>query len=145
MPIKSYQFFKIYKRFFQKREKKTLIQQSMRKAKLRKVGHCFITGFIIKPFKMTVNHFIFSSIVFLFNRFFLLFRKLVRSAIFAVWYKDDARDIKRRNWELGMTNYNIYFKNNLNRSVMNVTQINFLYLQNVHVWHLIKVNHKRSL
>ena len=28
----------------------------MRKAKLRKVGHYFITGYIVKPFKMTVNH-----------------------------------------------------------------------------------------
>ena len=36
LPIKSYQFFKIYKRFDEGREK-TLTQQSMRKEKLRKV------------------------------------------------------------------------------------------------------------
>ena len=35
--MKSYQFFKIYKRFYKKREK-TVIQQSTRKEKLRKVG-----------------------------------------------------------------------------------------------------------
>ena len=32
LPMKSYQFFKIYKRFFMKKEK-TVIQQSMRKEK----------------------------------------------------------------------------------------------------------------
>ena len=41
--MKSYQYFKICKRFDKEREK-TLMQQSMRKEKLRKVGLCFITG-----------------------------------------------------------------------------------------------------
>ena len=37
--------------------------------------------------------------------------------------------------QLGMTDYNIFLKNNLNRFVtMNVTQ-------NFHIWHLTKVNH----
>ena len=44
-----------------------------------------------------------------------------------------------------MANYNNYFKNNFNRLVMNITEINFLYWQNVHTWPLIKVNDKRSL
>ena len=35
-----------------------------------------------------------------------------------------------------MANYNIYFENNFNSLVMNIIQINFLYL--------IKANHKRS-
>ena len=52
--MKSYQFFKIYKRFYKKREK-TVIQQSMRKEKLRKVGLCFITGCFIKPLKIIVT------------------------------------------------------------------------------------------
>ena len=39
--MKFYQFFKIYKRFYKKREK-TLIQQSMGKETLRRVGICFI-------------------------------------------------------------------------------------------------------
>ena len=38
--------FKIYKCFDKEREQ-TLIQQSMRKEKLRKVGLCFITGTIL--------------------------------------------------------------------------------------------------
>ena len=42
---------------------------------------------------------------------------------------------------LGMANYNIYLKNNFSRLVMNVTQINFLYWQNVYIWRLIKVHH----
>ena len=45
--MKSYQIFKISKRFDKEREK-TLMQQSMRKEKLRKVGLCFITGCIIQ-------------------------------------------------------------------------------------------------
>ena len=36
-----------------------------------------------------------------------------------------------------MANCNIYVKNNFNRLVMNITQINFLYRQNVHVLRLI--------
>ena len=56
LSIKSYQFFKIYKRFDKEREK-TPIQQSMRKENLRKVGFCFITSCFIKPFKMIINHF----------------------------------------------------------------------------------------
>ena len=43
--MKSYQFFKIYKRFYKEKEI-TLIQQSMEK-KLRKVGLCFIRGCFI--------------------------------------------------------------------------------------------------
>ena len=52
--MKSYQFFKIYRRFNKKREK-TLIQQSARKEKMEKVGICFITGYFIRPFKMAIN------------------------------------------------------------------------------------------
>ena len=33
----------------------------MSKEKLRKVGFYFITGCLIKPFKMTINHFFFIS------------------------------------------------------------------------------------
>ena len=43
-----------------------------------------------------------------------------------------------------MANYNIYIKNNFNHLVMNKTQyvIEFPYRKNVHIWHLIKVNHR---
>ena len=71
LPIKSYQFFKIYKRFDKEKEK-MLIQQSMRKEKRRKFGFCLI---------------------------FFLFRELIRRAIFAFYYQDDAINMKRRNWE----------------------------------------------
>ena len=54
--MKSYQFFKICKRFDKEREK-TLMQQSIKKEKLRKVGLCFITGCFIKSFNMIINHF----------------------------------------------------------------------------------------
>ena len=45
--MKSYQFFKISKSFDKEREK-ALMQQSMRKERLRKVGLCFKTGCFIK-------------------------------------------------------------------------------------------------
>ena len=61
------------------------MQQSMRKEKLRKVGLCFITGCFIKSFNMII--------------IFFLFRKLIRSPIFAFWYQDDARKIKRGSRE----------------------------------------------
>ena len=77
--MKSDQFFKILRCFDKKREK-MLMQQSMRKEKLRKIGLCFITGCFIKSFNMIINHF--------------LFRKLIRSPIFAFSYQDDARNIK---------------------------------------------------
>ena len=51
--MKSYHIFKIYKRFYKEREKtlkKTLVQQSMRKENLRKLGLCFRTGYFMKPF-----------------------------------------------------------------------------------------------
>ena len=56
LPMKSYQFFKICK-YFDKERAKTLLQPSMRKEKLRKVGLCFITGCFIKSFNMIINHF----------------------------------------------------------------------------------------
>ena len=38
-------------------EKKTLMQQSMRREKLKKVGPCFITGCFIEFFNMIINQF----------------------------------------------------------------------------------------
>ena len=47
--MKSYQFFKIYKRFYKKREK-TVIQQSMRKEKTEKSWNFFyLKGYFMKP------------------------------------------------------------------------------------------------
>ena len=53
--MKSYQFFKICEGFDKEREKK-LMQQSMRKEKLKKSGLCFIKGCFIKSFNMIINH-----------------------------------------------------------------------------------------
>ena len=103
----------------------------MRKEKLRKVGFCFITSCFINPFKMIINHFFYFS-----------------SSFAAQFSFFDIRDIKRVNWERQIvrnSKLNIYFKNNCNLLVMNVTQLNFLNWQIVHIWHFLKVNHKRSL
>ena len=81
--MKFYQFLKICKRFDKEREK-TLMQQSMRKVKLRKAGLSFITGCFIKSFNMII---------------IFLFRKLIGSPSFAFWYQDDARNIKRGSRE----------------------------------------------
>ena len=128
-----YQYVQIFSIFIEKilslfqnnaligKKKKTLMQHSMRKEKLRKVGLCFITSCFIKPFKMI-------------NLFWLLFLKLIRSAVFAFWYQEYRKG-----------KLNIYFKNNFNLLVMNVIQLNFLYWQKVQIWHLLKGNHKRSL
>ena len=84
----------------------------MRKEKLRKIGLCIITGCFVKPFQMLINHlFCFSS---LFAAQFFLF---------------DIKDIKRGNWERQIAKdgkLNIYFKNDFNLLVMNITQLNFL-------------------
>ena len=58
--MKFYQFLKIWKDFNKEKEK-TLMQQSMRKEKQRKVGLCFITGCFIKSFNMIINHFFVSQ------------------------------------------------------------------------------------
>ena len=79
--MESYQFLKTFKCFDKEREKKL----SMRKEKLREFGLCFTTGCFIKSFNMIINHF--------------LFRKLIRSPIFAFSYQDDARNTKRGNKE----------------------------------------------
>ena len=44
-----------------RKEKKTLMQQSMGKEKLRKVGLCFITGCFIKLFNMIIIFFILQA------------------------------------------------------------------------------------
>ena len=84
----------------------------MGKEKLRKNGLCFITGCFTKPFQMIIIFFYFSS------------------SFAAQLWLFDIKDIKRRNWEREIARngkLNIYFKNNFNFLVMNVTQLNFLY------------------
>ena len=130
--MKSYQFFKIWKCFDKERDK-TLMQHSLRKEKLKKVGLCFITGCFIKSFNMIINHF--------------LFPKLSRSPIFAFWYQDDARNIKRGSRErqiAGNSKLQYLFKKQF-QSFSNEHNTNFLYWRHVHVWCLIKVNYKISL
>ena len=54
--MKSYHFFEIWKGFDKEREK-TLMQQSLRIEKLRKVGEKFYNRlFYIKFFNMIINH-----------------------------------------------------------------------------------------
>ena len=84
----------------------------MGKEKVRKVGLCFIRGYFIKPFQIIINHFFYFSGSFAVQ--FLLF---------------DIRDIKRGNgeWQKARDGkLNIYFKNNFNLLVMNITQLSFL-------------------
>ena len=78
--MKSFQFFKIYKRFNEER-KKIIMQQSMRKEKLRKVGLCFITGCFIKSFNMMINHFLFHKLIFCFAAQFSLFHIRMKQEI----------------------------------------------------------------
>ena len=133
-PMKSYQFFKICKSIDTEREE-TLMQSSMRKERLRKVRLGFISGCFITSFNMIINQ-------------FLLFCKLIRSPIFAFWYQDDARNIKResRKRQIAKNGKSQYlFQKYFNRLVINITQTNFQYWQSVHIWRLIKVKYNRSL
>ena len=61
--MKYFQFFKIYKRFNSKREK-ALIQQSMKKKKLRKVVVFPIRNCFTKPFKRIINQFFYFPCLF---------------------------------------------------------------------------------
>ena len=83
LPMKSYQFFKICKRFDQEREK-TLMQQLMRK-KNEINWTFFVIGCFTKSFNMIINHF--------------LFHNSIHSPIFGFWYQDDIRNIKRGSRE----------------------------------------------
>ena len=53
---------------------------------------------------------------------------IIRSAISAFCYQDDEKiskgEIGNGKYYLGMVNCNIYFKNNFNRLIMNITKIN---------------------
>ena len=124
LPMMSYLFFKIYKRFYKKIEK-TVMQQSMQKGKLKKVALCFITGSFIEPFKLTLTFF--PSVGLFFTRFF--FTSQTRSAQSSLFDIKITQEISKGDTgngkELGMANYRICFKKYFNRLVMNATQINF--------------------
>ena len=108
-----------------KKTEETLIHQSMRKEKLRIARLCFIVGCFIKSFKMIINHF-----------FFISQAHLQRSFCFLL--SEWRRSIKRGNWERQIaTDSKLQYL--FNRLVMNVTQINIFYWQNVHIRRLIKV------
>ena len=81
--MKSYQFSKICKRFYKEREKNT--RTAVNEKRKTEESWTFLQQAV-------------SSRSFCSQDFFL-FRKLVRSAIFAFGYQDDARNIRRRNWE----------------------------------------------
>ena len=85
----------------------------MRKEKLRIARLCFIVACFIKSFKMITNQ-------------FFLFPKLICNVVFAFCYQNDARSIKRGNWERQIaTDSKLQYL--FNRLVMNVTQINIFY------------------
>ena len=112
--MKPYQFFKICKRFDKEREK-TLMQPSIRNEKLRKVGLLFYNRLFYKCFNMIIDDFFcFASS---FAAQFLFFDIRMTQKIL----KGEVGNGK----QLGMVNYNIYFKYNFNRLVMNLTQTNF--------------------
>ena len=79
MPMKSYQFFKICKRFDKEREKTV-----NEKKKTDNILTLFYNR-LLKSFNMIINLF--------------FFYKLICCPIFAFWYQDDARNLKRGNRE----------------------------------------------
>ena len=119
--MKSYQLFRFYKYFY----------KSIRIKKQGKVGLCFITGCFKKPYKMII---IFSAMGHFVHKIFIFFASSF-AAQFSLFDIRMTQEILKR--EIGnvkflvIANYNIYFKNNFN--------------QNVHIWLLININHRRSL
>ena len=97
------------------------MQQSMRIAKLGKVGLCFIAGCFIKPFKMIILsssiplfvHNIFISFVNLYAAQFLHFDIRITQEI-------SIREIGNSKL-LIMANCNIHLRSNFNLSLINVT------------------------
>ena len=83
LPMKSYNFFQIYKRFDRKSEK-TLIDKSMRKKTVKNWTFSYSRLFYTDLWN--------DSLLF-------LLCKLIRSAVFAFLYQDDASNIKRVNWK----------------------------------------------
>ena len=92
------------------------MQQSMRKEKLRKVRLCFMTGCFMKSFNVIINQFCIASS---FTAQSLLLDIRMTQKI--------SKGGVGKGKQLGMANYNIYFKNNFNHLVMNITQISFPY------------------
>ena len=88
LPTKSFQFFKSYKPFGKKREK-TLIQQSTRKEKLRKVILCSITDCFTKRFERVINHFLYFACSFAAQ--FLLFEVRMTQEIHSFFYKHTGK------------------------------------------------------
>ena len=64
MMMKSYQFFRFYKRFCKEKEK-TLLRSTMITI-LGKSGLCFITGCFIRPFKIIINIF-YTFLLYIYN------------------------------------------------------------------------------
>ena len=103
-----------------KKRGKTLIQQSVRTEKLRKVELGFVIILLIIFFVQQV--FLFTLLFYFASSFevqFLLFDFKMT--------QEKSKGKIGNDKQLGMANYNTYFKNNFSRLVMSVTQINFLY------------------
>ena len=82
----------------------------------------------MKPLKMAINQFFFKRHFFSQDIFY--FAGSFTSQ-FLFFYVEMTQEISKgeigNDKQLEIANYNIYFKNNFNLLVMNVTQINFLY------------------
>ena len=145
LTMKSYQLFRLCKRFYKEKEK-ALIQQSMRIVeKLGKVGLFLMIGGFIKPYKMII---IFSLIGIFVHKIFIFIASSFPAQFLHFEIRMTQEIPKRKTGNvklLVIANYNTHFKNDFDLLVMKVTQVNFLYWQNVHTWRLIKINSMRSL
>ena len=97
--MKSYNSSKFTNALIRKETKD--LCSSQREKNLRKVGLCFITGCFIKSFESS------------FAAQLLLFDIRMTQEI-------SKGEVGNDKW-LAVENYNIYFKNNFNRLVMNIT------------------------
>ena len=98
--MKSYQFFKIYIRFYKKRENTHV---AVSEKKTEKIWTLFyLTGYFM-TLKMAVNHFFFSRSFCSQDSFY--FASLFTAQFLFFVFQDDARNIKRRNWVMKLDNF----------------------------------------
>ena len=59
--MKSYQFFKIYNRFYKEWEKSSHTAVNEKIKTKKSWDFIYLTGYFMKPLKMAINHFFFNS------------------------------------------------------------------------------------
>ena len=104
----------------------------------------YLTGYFKKPWKSQLIFF--SSVGLFVHKIFFL--KFVHSVIFVLWCQEIERNVKMGNWERQIarnSKLQYLFQKHFQCFSNEHNTIKFPLLTKVHIWHLIKVNDKKSL